>query len=197
MQTFAKKNELALSKLAQLLDIPLKTGWKTRLSEWFDIDLSLLSNWIKRGIPKYRIKEVQKKGYPIEQWYNVPEPYREPEENIGTPQNYGRESRPQEYTEPTNVKWVPRILVGPPHPDQEYIDAVKEILDSGEKGTINALKSNITQFQEQVRDKKRMRDLENQVKLLTKQLSDEKNGGDSPKDDPSDNADSTNGAANE
>lgn len=145
-----KKNELALSELAKLVGIPLKTGWKTRLSEWFDIDLSLLSNWITRGIPKYRIKEVRKKGYPVEQWYNIPEPYRESEENMGIPKNNGRDSRSQEYTEPKNVTFVPKALFGPPHPDQEFIDAVVEILDSGEKSTINALKSNIKEFHEKI-----------------------------------------------
>jgi len=45
--------------------------------------------------------------------------------------------------------------------DTEYfIEAVREVLGSGEAGIINALKSNIIQFKEPVRDKRRIEALE-------------------------------------
>jgi len=178
----------SFGKLAQLLDIAIEDGWIKILAKKVEISQNDISNWIyRKKIPENRLPGIEEKSFPREKWYSVPKPYPEPEENIGIPKNQGRDSRPPLYTEPTGVKFVPQALFGPPHPEQVYIDAVVEIFDSGERGTIEALKSNITQFQEQVRDKQRMQDLEKQVAQLTKQLKVEKNGNDSS-NNPGDNA---------
>ena len=50
-----------------------------------------------------------------------------------------------------------------------YIQAVKDILASGEFATINALKSNVEQFREQVRDKVWQRNLMEQNQALMEQ----------------------------
>ena len=73
------------------------------------------------------------------------------------------------------MKFVPQVLYGPPHPDQEYLDAVRAIFDSGERGTIEALKSNITQFHEQVKEKKQLREMQKQINELIAEKDDKKN----------------------
>ncbi len=50
-----------------------------------------------------------------------------------------------------------------------YIQAVREILASGEHATVNALKSNVEQFREQIRDKAWQRNLIEQNQVLVEQ----------------------------
>ena len=65
----SQRNESNLANLASLIGIDSNIyGWKTELSQWFKVDISVLSNWIRRGIPKKRIENAVKKGFPIEKW---------------------------------------------------------------------------------------------------------------------------------
>lgn len=142
------------------------------------LNRSSVRQWLKgKAIPKKDNlqKLLKHTGKTEEFFFPEQKAYQHPPEHIGIPKTSGRDSRPQLYTEPTAGKFKPKLLYGPPDPNQAYIDAVKEIFDSEERGTIEALKSNITQFQEQVRDKKLLKELQNQVKLLTNQHDTEKN----------------------
>jgi len=66
--------EKSLANLARLLGFnPDHYGWKTKLAEWFGVDTGMLSNWIKRGIPKARLESTVKRGYPPETWLVAPE----------------------------------------------------------------------------------------------------------------------------
>jgi len=104
----------------------------------------------------------------------TPEPYPEPEENIGIPKDQGRDSRPQLYTEPRDGTFMPQTLFGQPHPDQEYIDTVIEIFDSGERGTIEALKSNIKEFHEKIIERKKAKIERKKAKIERKKAKIEK-----------------------
>ncbi|MFH1491136.1 MAG: hypothetical protein ABII06_19690 [Pseudomonadota bacterium] len=67
--------------------------------------------------------------------------------------------------------------------NRQIIEMVKEILDSRETGTIEALKSNVRQFYEQVKDKariegqnKRIGDMEREIEELRDEVRLFKNG---------------------
>ena len=196
MTTSPNKIEASLSNLAHLMGIPLKQGWKTRLAEWFEVELRVLSKWLERNkIPEYRIEQAEKGGYPRAKWYIAPitEPtkpsglYLEATDDRGIP---APDSRPPLCTR-TDFNQFQGIATFD-RPDSAYLKDVKEILASNETGIIAALKANIVQFREMVRDrqerevekkewqkdKDRIKKLENQVDQLTKQLNIEKNADD-------------------
>ncbi|MBW2342480.1 MAG: hypothetical protein JRF53_00445 [Deltaproteobacteria bacterium] len=176
MQRFANKTEIAFMQLAQLFDITIEKGWKTTLAEKIGIKRILISTWINRDrISKNGLKHIEKAYFSKDKWLTTVKPFPEAPYDTGLP---GPDSRPHLYTLPTGQEFAVKAVIERDRPDSEYIDAVKEILSSGERATIEALKSNITQFFEQVRDKTRLKKLEKQVDQLTKQLNTEKNADD-------------------
>ena len=107
-----QKNEIAktnvlvsLQNLAQILDIPLKQGWKSSIAKFFDVPPSQVSQWLRRGnIPEEKRKRAVKKGYGLDSWLQEEKDHRilEPElsggHQNGTPdeeklQGSGGESR--------------------------------------------------------------------------------------------------------
>jgi len=73
MKTFSKDVENDLKSLAKLLNIPIKHGWKTRLSEKIGIELSIIANWINRGrIGKPSLVKIENLGYPASDWITPP-----------------------------------------------------------------------------------------------------------------------------
>lgn len=67
-----KKIEGDLLSLAKLLGYQHKQGWKSRLSDWLNVDIRVLSNWIVRNkIPKRALLEIEKRGYPQSLWIDL------------------------------------------------------------------------------------------------------------------------------
>lgn len=152
MTTSPNNVEQSLSNLAELLSIPLKRGWKTRVSEWFRIELKVLSKWLERGdIPKYRIKEVVKKGYPKKKWYVPPEALSESETGTTTTKKMLSISNKVAASEKTTHK--------PEH--KEYFESLKEILESDDEETKHAIISNLKAFVRTVRMNQRLLQIDN------------------------------------
>lgn len=98
--------------------------------------------------------------------------YNQTPEEIGVPKSHGRDSRPHLYSIPELDQFQVTAVID--RPNDDYINDVRETLESGEKGVIYALKANIVQFKEMVRDRKRIKELESEVEQLTRQLKAEK-----------------------
>lgn len=54
--------------------------------------------------------------------------------------------------------------------DKLYCQAIQEIFQSGEHATIEALKANISQFHEKIKDREWMKDMENKFDTLQKEI---------------------------
>jgi len=163
MRTSQRNIEKSLSRLLSLIGFELKRGWKKQLSEWFDVPISLLSNWINRNaLPKERIKYAEARGYPREKWYVE-----------------------EEVTETFDLSDHAEVEVdrGPEWCHQ----ALDKIFASKEKSTIRAIKANIEEFLEKVEEKKRqdrkIANLEDQIAMLLK------NGGETDAAHPEDAGD--------
>jgi len=77
----------SLLALADLVGIPHKRGWKTRLASWIGVDLNLLTTWIRRDrIPEEKIRKIRNMGWPDDRWLITPD------QEIRPP--VGREPRP-------------------------------------------------------------------------------------------------------
>lgn len=163
--THPKKNiELALKMLANISGISLESGWKKDIAEFFGVPQNYVSKWIERQkLPKSRRDYAVKKGFPLEQWYSLAEPYPEPRETIGLP--------PQD--DARNPTGGPSYAVTPDHlegkavtvlfssttlevsPDHKpVIEKVVAILQSGEVDTAEALKMNVDQFWWKIQQKR-------------------------------------------
>jgi len=59
--------------------------------------------------------------------------------------------------------------------NESYINMVRDILSSGQTGTVMALKSNIRAFYDQVHDKRRIQEMEAKIKALNKDVNKLKN----------------------
>ena len=108
-------------------------------------------------------------------------PYLPATDDTGAP---GPDSRPPLYTRPGFNKFQGTATAD--RPDSAYLKDVEEIMASKESGIIAALRANIVQFREMVRDrqemqkdKNRIKKLENDVEQLSRQLNIEKNAGNS------------------
>lgn len=78
-----------------------------------------------------------------------------------------------------NLHWLitghgPKYIMICPE-NQWHVQAINEIFQSGETATIEALKANISQFYEKVGDKKRMGEMEKNIKDLEKDVKRLKN----------------------
>lgn len=58
----------SFERLAQLAGIEPQFGWITRLSSKLGYKRSVLANWVERGAPEARLRQIAKKGYPPETW---------------------------------------------------------------------------------------------------------------------------------
>jgi len=149
-----------------MLDIPLEKKWKTNLGQYFGVNLQKISTAISRDkISKNLMATIAEKGFPPEKWLMEEKPYPAAPEDIGIPrQSAQRDSDAGSYGIPDlNGHRVVRVI----EPDeQQYLNMVAEIFQSGETGTIAALKSNIRQFKEQINDKKIIRSLIEQINRM-------------------------------
>jgi hypothetical protein len=68
MKRYPHDPEKSLIALCRLVGIEPERGWKIKLANWFEVDRVILSNWLRRGIPKKQIETVSRKGYPVDRW---------------------------------------------------------------------------------------------------------------------------------
>jgi plasmid maintenance system antidote protein VapI len=72
MKEFANNAEQSLQRLAQLLDIHLTFGWKSRLSKTLNIKRNTISTWIRRdAIPARAILGIEAAGFTSQMWQSV------------------------------------------------------------------------------------------------------------------------------
>jgi len=182
MQDIINKTADSFRELAQLLDIPIKDGWITGLAKKLEMSRGSIYSWINRDkISKKGLVKIENKGYPREQWHIQPIPYPETPETIGIPKTDNQRSPgAMSYAAP-DLGGTQRITVVD-RPDSAYLADVEEVLKSNETGVVAALKANIVQFREIVRerkqreeDKKRIQVLENQVNQLAFERKTERN----------------------
>ena len=194
MRSIANITEQRFVNLAQLFDIPIKKGWKKVLAKKIRLSETAIPNWINRNnIPEKRLAGIEKESFSKDKWYIVPLFDSEQNEQIGAPHVNAQLSTgamPYASLGLQPIRGAPNI----DRPDSAYLEDVKEVLKSKEKGIITALKANIVQFREMVhdrqereKDQERLKKMERQINTLTKQLSLEKNAGDSL-NNPADNA---------
>ena len=165
MQRVTNKTEKSLENLARLLKIPIKYGWKLNLAKKLEYKRIILSTWINRdNIPKKQLSKIEEKGYPAKYWHNIT-PYK------GTPEIMGVPDHPDAPDSDHGSYGVPDLngyrvtkIISPS--DEKFIIMLSEVLGSEEKGTIEALKANIRQFHEQVKEKKRLKVLEREIRDL-------------------------------
>ena len=76
MTPLSNMTEKRLHSLAIFLGYPDKRGWKTRLSEWFGVELRVISKWIERdSIPEKQLLFARANKAPAEKWWiydNIP-----------------------------------------------------------------------------------------------------------------------------
>lgn len=155
------KAETHLLRLAEILGVDISHGWRTRLAKRLGVKKNTLQTWCSRGgITKNAIEAAERAGVRAHQWVNaVDEQYEESPENIGQSSN-GRDNLLDRdagsYGAPMLNAHRVQQTFGPD--EQWYVEAVKEVLRSGEHGTIIALQSNIVQFKEQVQERAAARD---------------------------------------
>jgi len=199
MRLIAKNAKKSLAQLAVLRKIPLKKGWVQELANWIGVEPNSVSTWSHRapGIPEKQIKNIEARGYPRKKWYIeeeigeeftlgdqvaaevtrggviVPEDtYKPAPEDIGIP---GPDSRPPLYTMPGLNKF--QGITTFDRRDKDYLDDVKQIMNSKETGIIAALKANIVQFREMVQDRQEMKELKEEVQRLKKSIASSPNPG--------------------
>lgn len=138
---------------------------------------TLLNTWIGRKyIPSNKIGLIMDLSIPEDLKSlcqkckkSVPEPYPFYPEEIGIPKH---DSDRGSYGIPDlEGMRVTRIY---DRPDKWYLNAVKEILKSGEIDTVRALKANIVEFKHLIGFGKRLNKLEREIEKLTGQLEKEK-----------------------
>ena len=115
-------------------------------------------------------------------------------ENFGLEQPNQPQDKPHIYTQ-SPEKMIPTDKGGEPRPgsygipdlsqnqvthtfqpeNESYINMVRDILSSGQTGTVMALKSNIRAFYDQVHDKRRIQEMEAKIKALNKDVNKLKN----------------------
>ena len=165
MPYLANKTEKSLENLARLLNVTIKFGWKQILADELGFKRNLLSTWINRDtIPKKQLAKIEEKGFPAKYWHDVT-PYKQTAEIMGVPEHPDApDSDPGSYGVPDLNGYRVTRVISPS--DEKFIKMLTEVLISEEKGTIEALKSNIRQFHEQVKEKKRLKVLEREIKEL-------------------------------
>ena len=194
MREMMNSAKISFERLAQLFNIAIEFGWQKILAEKLKISQNDISNWIyRKKIPENRLSEIEKESFPIRKWYIEQLPDPEQNEQIGAPPvdaQLSTGAMPYASLGLQPIRGAPNI----DRPDSAYLEDVKEVLKSKETGIITALKANIVQFREMVhdrqereKDQERLKKMERQINTLTKQLSLEKNAGDSL-NNPADNA---------
>lgn len=165
--------EIKLLRLAEILGVNTGHGWKKRLAKRLNVKQATLQGWCTRdSLPKSAAYAAEKAGVRPDRWMAGPLEYTTAPEHLDQP-NGGR----GDITAPDAGSYGAPDLSGHRitqtyQPDEQwYIDAVREILRSGEHGTIIALQSNITQFREQVRDKAFIKTIQAQNQELNRRVA--------------------------
>ena len=137
MPHIANKTENKFIKLALKYNITIKKGWKTALAPLIGVSLNQISTWIKRDNISKKGKEIiESAGNPLEEWYTEPEPYPITEQHM-----VGRTAGDSDSDE------AGRSDI------EKDIQNVRKIYESGHTAIIGALRANIEQFHEMIKEK--------------------------------------------
>ena len=240
MVNSSKKMKASLLNLAYLLDIRVKTGRLKALAKELNVTKSTVYGWIRNGqISKNGWEEINKLNISLEEWYIDIESYHTEKSSkipsiVNAPKIWT--GPPPMPVDLSNYKTMDFLIKVKPGYDKiveeiqqtletgqyavvrvgiENLEIIKEflkILESGESDTITAIKLNVKQFAEKIKEKaQRLKDREEirqikndrekdrqlnkelkaQVDQLSQQVKILKNGIDSSPD-PADDAEAEN-----